>query len=214
MPDGTNRRTLRMIERYPTPREIFEALKYNQWTYKTNKDFYLSRDRCLCALLYLVALRRSEAIRLTKQQFRIEENQIIIEGIKLSKAERHNKATGKTIIRKELFRKEAWIPLEGQRAQLGELVQNYLDLLEPEDKLFKFSAKSARPWQIVECYTKGLAGKNRGITPHWLRAYGENYLYDNWDKDIMAVASYVQVDPRTLSQYIRKGHAKYKERNA
>jgi hypothetical protein len=51
-----------------------------------------------------------------------------------------------------------------------------------------------------------------GIPPHWERAYGENYLYDLWDKDILAVASYVQVDPRTLTKYIHGTHAKYLER--
>jgi hypothetical protein len=199
-----------MIDRYPSPREIYEALIYNQWPYKTNKDFLVTRDRAFCSLSYIVALRRSEVNRLIRSQFKTEEHQIILEAIKLSKAERHNKKTGESIMRKELYRKEAWIPLEGQRAQLGKIILNYLELLEPEQELFNFSPTSTRPWQIVETYTRGLAGKQRGITPHWLRAYGENWLYDNWEKDLMAVASYVSVDPRTLALYIRKGHMKYK----
>jgi len=199
-----------MIERYPTPREIYEALIFNHWNYKKNVAFYQKRDRAFCALTYLVALRRSETNRLTKNQFKIDPALITLEGIKLSKAERHNKQTGKVTMRKEQFRKEAWIPLTGPRAKLGELVLSYLEELEPEQPLFNFSPTSTRPWQIVETYTKGLARKNRGVTPHWLRAYGENWLYDNWEKDIMAVASYVSVDARTLSLYIRKGHMKYK----
>lgn len=211
---GLNRRTLRKIDRYPSPREISEAIKFNQWPYSTNdeivKAFLTKRDRALVAILYLCALRRSEANKLRRNQFRIEDKLIIIEGIKLSKAERHSKKTGKTIMRKELYRTEAWIPLEGLRAELGQYVLDYLRELQPDQELFSFSKNSSRIWQIVERYTKGLAGRNRGITPHWLRAYGENWLYDNWDKDLMAVANYVSVDPGTLSQYIRKGHLKYK----
>jgi len=207
---GLNRRTLRQIERYPTPREIYEALIFNQWNYKKNVSYYQKRDRAFCALTYLGAFRRSETNRLVKSQFKISEELITLEGIKLSKAERRDKATGKVTMRKELYRKEAWLPLTGSRAKLGELVLDYLQELEPEQNLFAFSPTSTRPWQIVECYTRGLAGKHRGITPHWLRAYGENWLYDNWEKDIMAVASYVSVDARTLSLYIRKGHMKYK----
>ena len=77
-------------------------------------------------------------------------------------------------------------------------------MLEDDNRLLPFSEKSSRIDQMVK--------RILGIPPHWERAYGENYLYDLWDKDILAVASYVQVDPRTLIKYVHGTHAKYLDR--
>jgi hypothetical protein len=209
------------------------------WPYKSeNKDFYVARDRALAALLYLIAIRISEAKRLTRQQFKL--NPFKVEGIKLSKAERHcrnirnsngelvpipttDRRYGKIITRKDLYRKEARIPLHGERGKLGQLVLTYLQMIDlssvPKSyyaegndnattkmniRLFPFSAKSGRIDQIIKHIL--------GIPPHWERAYGENYLYEIWDKDLLAVASYVQVYPRTLTKYIHGTHAKYLDR--
>jgi hypothetical protein len=75
---------------------------------------------------------------------------------------------------------------------------DYLRLLEPEDKLFNFGR--TRALQITHSIL--------GTPCHWLRAYGEDYLYENWDHDILAVADYVKVDPRTLQEYIRERYEK------
>jgi hypothetical protein len=71
---------------------------------------------------------------------------------------------------------------------------DYLELLGPEDRLFSFG--NSRALQITHAIL--------GIPCHWLRAYGEDYLYEMWDHDILAVADYVKVEPRTLQEYIRK----------
>lgn len=68
------RRTLKFIEQYPTPAQIYHDIIGSEgWGYKTNKDFYLKRDRALLSLLYVLALRISEALRLTQEQFIIGE---------------------------------------------------------------------------------------------------------------------------------------------
>jgi hypothetical protein len=202
-PSGKNRRTLKQIDRYPSPYELAEKIKFNAWPYKVNRDYYLARDRALCSLLYLISIRVSEAQKLCKKQFRMTPDKIIIEAIKLSKAERHDKKTGKLLIRKNLYRPEAWVHLEGKRKQLANILLDYLEMLNDNDKLFDI--KNRRMHQIVNFYCE--------VPPHWLRAFGENYLYDAWDKDLMAVASYVSVDPRTLALYIRRAHDKYKDRS-
>jgi hypothetical protein len=38
----------------------------------------------------------------------------------------------------------------------------------------------------------------------------EDFLYGEMDHDLLAVSDYVKVDPRTLQEYIRKRHEKYR----
>jgi integrase len=188
-----NRRTLKYIEHYPRPYEIYDKIVFGSgWSYKTNMDFYLKRDRAMVALLYLLAARISEVLRLKKSQFIIEDDKVIVRGIKLSKSRIKDKP------RREQYRQEAWLPLTGKRAKLTQLVLDYLEVAEEE----LFISDRSQAWKI----TIALIGE----PCHWLRAYGENYLYDEWDKDILAVADYVKVDPRTLQLYIRSGYKKYK----
>lgn len=59
-----------------------------------------------------------------------------------------------------------------------------------------------RAWQIVNALLPDYAA-------HWLKAFGEDYLYDVRDHDLLAVADEVKVDARTLQQYLRKRHEKY-----
>jgi len=174
---------------------VWEAIVNGKgWSYKTDRDFYLKRDRAMTALLYLLACRISEVLRLKKNQFVMEEDRILVKGIKLSKS----RVKGKP--RREQFRHEGWLPLYGPRARLTELVLSYLEDPMTPDKLF-INDRS----QACKC-VKALIP----WPPHWLRAFGENYLYDVWDRDLLAVADYIKVDPRTLQLYIRKGYRKYK----
>jgi len=189
-----SRRTLRFITHYPTPKQIYESIIDGEmWPYKTNKDFYATRDKALVAITYLLAARISEVLRLEKSQFYTEKTRIIVQSIALSKSRRKDKP------RNDLYRQEAWLPLEGKRAELTELVLDYLEICETE-RLFPFGR--IRAFQIISTIT--------GEPCHWLRAYGENYLYDEWDKDILAVANYVKVDVQTLQRYVRRAYAKYK----
>jgi integrase len=190
---GKARRTLSDIKRYPSPREILASIRTSPgWSYKDNMEYYMKRDRALVCTIYLLALRISEALRLTKNQFRRETDKIIVGGIKLSKPRKKGKP------RKHEYR-EGWLPLEGPRAEFTTYITDYLQLLEENDRLFPFGR--GRAWQIVTALT--------GQPCHFERAYGEDYLYEEWDHDILAVADYVKVEPRTLQEYIRKRYERY-----
>jgi len=190
------RRTLKYIEYYPTPKELYDKLVSAKGDYKIFSEVYLKRDRAFCSILYLLALRVSEALRLLRKQIIFPEeptNKIIVRGIFLSKSKRKGKP------RKEQFRQEAWLPLQGPRVGFTDLILEYAKNLELEQKLFDFDRR--RGWQIVNNLLS--------VPPHWLRAFGEDYLYSNWDHDLLAVADYVKVDARTLQLYIRRGYQKY-----
>jgi integrase len=186
--EGRARRTLADIELYPQPQELYEAIMGSEgWPYKVNRDEYLRRDRALVALLYLCALRVSEALRLRKSQFRILEDRVEVEGIKLSKMRRKGKP------RRHKFR-VAWLPLTGERAVFTQLVLEYLETLREDEPLFKFSRQRAQ--QVVTRLT--------GKWCHYLRALGEEYLYSKWRGDLLAIADYVKVNPTVLGEYIRE----------
>ena len=67
---GLDRRTLKEIEYYPEPEEIYEVVsKYEGELYSKDNEEYAIRDKALVCLVYLGCLRVSEAIRLRKSQF-------------------------------------------------------------------------------------------------------------------------------------------------
>lgn len=189
------RRTLKYIQRYPTPRQIFNTIVTAPgYNYKTDKQFYQVRDQSLPALTYLIAGRISEVIRLARSQFELVDPGVLVSGIKLSKSTKAGKP------RREQYRQEAILTLDGERAPLTKLVIKHLDQLGPKELLYNFGR--VRAYQIISGIT--------GEPCHYLRAYGENYLYDNWDQDLLAVADYLKVDPATLQHYIRRSYKKYK----
>ena len=192
------RRTLAMIQYTPSPREIYEDIMSSPgWPYKENREFYLKRDRAFVAILYLLGLRVSEALRLEREQFIFPDEEggrpdaIVVRAIKLSKRRRRGQ-------RRKVQYRDGYLPLQGERAPLTQLVVEYLKLV-PEGRLFPFSRQ--RAWQIVTAMTP--------YTCHWFRAFCEDYLYERWRYDIMAVADYIKVDVRTLQEYIRKRYARY-----
>ena len=192
---GVGRRTLKMIPYYPSPQEIYETLMKSEGPrYKTQPEFYRSRDRALISIIYLAGLRVSEALRLRLSQFSILKDYVEIRAIKLSKS----RVKGQP--RRVQYR-DARLPLKGERAPLTRLVLDYISRLKGDEKLFKFETNQ-RAWQIVKAYFPEW-------TTHWLRAFCEDYLYTAWGNDLLAVADYVKVDPRTLQQYIRKRYERY-----
>ena len=212
---GLGRRTLRLITEYPTPQELAAKIQAieNAWPYQDEKRkyFFVTRDKALASILYIACLRISEARRLVIGQFKGSESArdpFRLVAIKLSKAEKRDSKTGKIITRKDLYRKEFRFPRKGQRAFFTRNITDYLTLLtenqKNNDETRLFNLTNGRIDQII---------KNMlGVPPHWLRAYGENYLYGLWDNDLIAVANYVQVDPRTLSLYIHRTPEKYLKR--
>ena len=152
----------------------------------------------LVCILYLCALRISEALRLKKSQFRVEEEKqrVRVIGILLSKRKEYSRVK---------FR-EAWLPLpsgsmETPRQKMTKMVTDYLNRLGEDERLFPFGR--SRAWQIVHSMSKE-------FWPHLFRALGENFLYDAWDHDMLAVSDYVKVNPRTLEKYIRRSYEKYR----
>jgi len=188
------RRTLKFISTYPQPQELLQKIETSEgWPYQINKEFYHLRDQALVSILYLLALRISEALRLRKNQFSEHRRRVVVKEIMLSKSTRKDKP------RKDQFRIEGFLPLSKERAGFTDIIMRYLRRLHSEDRLFPFGR--VRAWQITTSVL--------GIPNHWLRAFGEDYLYEHWDHDILAVADYVKVDPRTLQEYIRKRYQKY-----
>jgi len=212
-----SRKTLELIPYYPKPKEIFEDLMRSPgWNYKTNTERFLMRDRALVSILYVGELRVSEALRLVKNQFE-ERDCLFVKAILLSK-----RKPGKIAYR------DARLPLIGERAKFTELISQYLETLDNDDRLFPWSLEQrkyavghyvTRNGDIKTRYAVYLVGTKRAWqivnallpnwTQHWLRAFGEDYLYDKRDHDILAVADEVKVDARTLQLYLRKRHEKY-----
>jgi len=101
--------------------------------------------------------------------------------------------------------REAWLPfasgsLMTPRQKMTSIVLEYLSHLRDDDRLFPFGR--SRAWQIVH-------STSPAFWPHLFRALGENYLYDAWDHDMLAVSDYVKVNLRTLEKYIRRSYEKY-----
>lgn len=212
------RKTLAQIPHYPTPKKLYQKLiKSKGWTYKTRKEFFRVRDLSLPALLYLGDLRISEALPLEKNQFTVKPSYVQVDEIKLSKRKKGN-----------IQYREAKLPLKGERACFTQLILDYLELLESEQRLYPWSLRkrvyqiktyttktgevkpllsvqtvgTARAWQIVNALLPD-------YTQHWLRAFGYNYDYDAMDHDLLAVSDKTKVDPRSLQPYLRRRYEKY-----
>jgi integrase len=193
---GLNRKTLKKIPYYPEPLELYNNLdKSKGWPYKINKDRYMIRDKCLIALTYILGLRISETLRLTKEQFFFHEKYIEVRSIELSK---FYISKVKKKQRKNKYR-IGFIFLTKERSIFTHFITDYLNIVK-EGKLFKFG--KVRAYQIFESYFPQ-------FTCHWFRAFCENYLYSTWDHDLLAVADYIGVDSPILQQYIRRGYEKY-----
>jgi hypothetical protein len=212
------RKTLSQIKHYPNPKEIYKKLISSEgWPYKTNRKFYLMRDLALAALLYLGSFRISEVLPLKKENFEILESYVWVKDVLVGK-----KKEGKIEYR------EAKLPLLGERKVFTELVLEYLEILQPKQRLFNWSLKveklpvgtytlqdgtekirysvrkvgTKRAWQIVNALLPE-------YTQHWLRAFGYNFDYDNMDHDLMAVSDKTKADPRSLQPYLRRRYEKY-----
>lgn len=192
MLDEPTRRTLNYVPYTPSPDEIINAFITSPgWPYKTRDEdqlnWYRVRDNSLIALVYLGALRISEALRISTDQFIDRGEYWQIQSVELSKSVVEGKP------RNDIYR-EVRLPKTGERSTLTDMLLKHVNSLDYGEQLYKFTRQ--RAWQIITAIMPE-------HTCHWFRAYGEDYLYSMWNNDILAVADYVKVDARTLQQYIR-----------
>jgi hypothetical protein len=212
------RRTLEQIKHIPPPKTLYKTLIESKgWPYINKPEYFLIRDRALVATLYLGDLRSEEALPLTTENFEKTPTYIWLKDIVVGK-KKHGKITYR----------ESKFPYKGERTPFTELIEKYLELLKPGQRLFPWSLEkktfkvgtytlkdgtikdrisikmvgTTRAWQIVNALLPE-------YTQHWLRAFGYNYDYDHMDHDIMAVSDKTKADPRSLQPYLRRRYEKY-----
>jgi len=181
--EGISRRTNEDIKERLSTEQIYMKIRREAWPYKTNWDFYQTRDKALMALLFLTAGRISEVLSLRKEQFDYEADKdfLIIRNMILVKRMRMRK--GKPVKHRTApIRDEVPLPLSGSLCKFTRLAQDYLALLsEPKEQLFKF--KRHRAWQIVHYVT--------GEWCHWFRSQSESYY-----------GKYVFISPYALRDFV------------
>lgn len=206
------RRTLMDIPRSVGSEEVFLTVEGSPgWPYSADRENMQSRDRAWVYVVYIGALRASEALRIRASQFVYDSKKKawVIKGVKLSKEQtvRHLKdGTVKVRPRIHTYRESVMLPMKGERAAMTERIIAYVKTLEGDAKLFPFGVERGR--QIVKSLTGGTwneATKNfdGGLWSHYFRAQGERYLYRRWKRDLIRTAAYLEVDPRTLLKYLQ-----------
>lgn len=201
---GVKRRTNEDIKQRLSLKQIYNLIKNRNWPYKTNLEFYHTRDRALMALLFLTAGRISEVLSLTRDQFDsdADKNFIIVRNMILVKRLRTRK--GKPVKHTTApIRDEVPLPLTGPLARFTNLVTEYLDLLDEKEKLFKF--KRRRAWQIVKFTT--------GKWCHWFRSQSESYYGKYVFTSAFALRDFVGVsDIESLGPYVKTQWKDYEDR--
>jgi hypothetical protein len=193
---GVVRRTNEDIKKRLGIQQINDLIVAKTWPYKTEQDFYHTRDKALMGLLFLTAGRISEVLSLTKEQFdfQADRNFIIVRNMILVKRLKTRK--GKRVKHKTApIRDEVPLPLKGPLSKFTGLVQDYLALIsEPKEKLFKF--KRHRAWQIVNHVT--------GQWCHWFRSQAESYYGKYVFNTPFALRDFVGVsDIESLGPYVK-----------
>jgi hypothetical protein len=218
--NSRDRLTLDDITEYPRPYDLYQELMRSRgWDYKDNMERFLMRDRALVALLYLGDFRISEVLPLKKEQFTIYEDHVHVKGV----------LVGKRKPNKVQYR-EAKLPLHGERAVFTRLIIDYLEYLQPQDRLFPFSLTKRkylikkRPYKLKDGTVKDrfsfqMVGTKRAYqivkallpnyTQHWLRAFGYSFDYDHMEHDLLAVSDKTKADPSSLQLYLRRRYEKY-----
>lgn len=195
---GQNRRTLKKSEElglldYKNPRQIYTIIHRNEWPYKRDIELLHKRDLALASLLFLSSGRIGEVLRLKKNQFTTDEDYpdfVILSAFYVSKRKK-----GKTHPTPDIP-----LPLRGRLSAFTYIALDYVKLLEPDEKLFKFSR--ARAWAIIRCITAS-PDEPKGYWCHWFRAQSLSYMV-NLIRSTVAVARQRGVEnPATLAHYYR-----------
>jgi integrase len=202
---NVSRRTNEDIKERLGIEQIYNLITSEIWPYKTERDFYITRDRALMALLFLTAGRVSEVLSLTKEQFdfQADKNFIIIRNMILVKRLKTRK--GKPVKHKTApIRDEVPLPCKGPLSRFTGLVEDYLDLIgNPKEKLFKF--KRHRAWQIVNHVT--------GQWCHWFQSQAESYYGKYVFNTPFALRDFVGVsDIESLGLYVKTQWRDYQDR--
>ncbi len=222
IPGGKGRRTiLKDVIEYLSPEEILEKITRKEWPYKRNITFYVTRDRALLALLYLTSGRINEVLRLSKGQFKEDEEDpdfLVVNNFWVSKRWKGgmrkkrkpifegDTITGYTIIEEYVPPSRHPIipiplPRVGRLAPFTKMVEEYLGIME-DDRLFKFG--SSRALQIVEHIT--------GMWCHWFRDQSLSYFVNTIRGTILSVARQRGKETdQTLDHYYRGGREQHKE---
>ena len=176
------KRTLKDIDRWLEPEEIYKLITARVWPYKETPQFYHTRDRALMSLYFLTGGRNNEVLRLKKSQFTVQKDFVVIKGMHISKR------TKRVIARygaKVTKRVPIYLPRFKSLEPFTQLVIDYLNLLQPRSKdalLFNFSVR--RSHQIIKFVT--------GKWVHWFRAMSENFYGELLD-DAIRLAKFVGV---------------------
>lgn len=188
---GVSRRTLKNIQRTYTPQEIYQLITSRSWPYRTWAPHYHKRDRAFLSLLYLTAGRIGEVLSLRKSQFdRSSDPQFIL--IRNMITEKVGPASSVLP-----FREEFPLPREGDLGPFTDLVLEYLEELQEEERLFPF--KRQRGWRLVNHIT--------GFWPHWFRAQAERMygkLIGGGSQGIYRLRDFLNIaNIQTLGKYIK-----------
>lgn len=175
------KRTLKDIQKWLEPEEIYDLIVSKTWPYKERVNFYQKRDHCLMALYFLTGGRNNEVLKLRKNNFDLTSDPefVIIKQMYISKrAEKTIARYGAKVTRRIPIR----LPLFGRLSLFTYLVIDYLQLIDEDDKLFDFGVR--RSHQIIKFVT--------GKWVHWFRAMSENF-YGQVFRDAVKLAKFMGV---------------------
>jgi integrase len=151
-------------------KELYGILELEGWDYKTNKADFQLRDRTLISLLILTGCRISEALNLTKSQFRVYDDRIVLGNVKTKK--------------KNLLRDKIIMPKRGHFEPFTSKVEEWLKKV-PSDESFVFphglsffepKDHSCFDWKRPMSTKRAfwIIKTTTGKFPHWFRGVCEN----------------------------------------
>lgn len=205
--EGKAHRTLDDIDKRLKPNEAWDLIHAKSWPYKVNEEQLSERDKVLLDILYVLAPRISEALKLRADQFDIYDNEdfLIVRNLELSK----RKKIPKTSHAKKgpKYREEIPLARRGPLASFTAEIESYVCRLPTKAYLFAKASRyngelnyeeplnRRRAWAIVKYIT--------GLWCHYFRSQGETY-YAKVFKSAWALKDFMGLtDTKTLDRYIK-----------
>lgn len=209
------RRTIESdVTEYLEPEEIYNLIVSREWPYKGGwfnakgsqygRDKYHSRDKAFMALMFLTSGRLNQILRLKKSQFKemyefkkyakiADSDILLIDQFGVSK---RKKGKRHPIL-------ELPLPRTGEFAPFTRLVEDYLEYLDEDNKLFTFG--ESRAWVIVN-YVTGAYDKEGNLVGkwnHWFRAQSLSYLVNLLGSATRVAKQRGVENPTTIAHYYR-----------